>query len=434
MYFYSNLFLQHFIDLATNGAVGSMIRQYDFLLREQVKYGLRKNWADLAWNIASLFNYSISQIAIKAIVGYGVFAGTNSVGMVVLVIASMGTIENLVTSLFNMRKEYRDFRFRESAIELFLEICAPVGTVDRHDGKKLEIVMENLSFSYPNLAGYELDYLKLVQKRLQIGFKKNSWMDENLRNLVSETEEAMGTIPPVILKNLSLRFEKGKIYGIVGRNGSGKTTLMHLLAGFFRSYGGTIRFGGDDMRDWTPNLCSGQVSFLTQTPYTMDYSVTLRENIVFGVHGNADDATIWNYLETFGIADKIRANKLGLDAILGDNIEFSGGEEQILAFVRILLQDRPVVILDEGTNQLDAENELLVMTELLKRKADKIIIFITHRMSTVSRADLIYCIEDGTVSASGTHAALLEEGKNPYARFYRAQILHREEGDAELSR
>lgn len=168
-YFYSMLFLRNFIDLATNGAVGSMIRQYDYILQEQVKNGLQKNWSDLSWNIASLLNDSLSQIVIKAIVGYGVFVGTNSVGMVVLVIASTETIDRLVSSLFDMRKNYRDFRFRESSIELFLEICAPIGTTDRIDGKKLEIVMENLSFSYPNLARYELDYLKLVQRRLQMG-------------------------------------------------------------------------------------------------------------------------------------------------------------------------------------------------------------------------------------------------------------------------
>jgi ABC-type bacteriocin/lantibiotic exporter with double-glycine peptidase domain len=146
-----------------------MIRQYGHILGEEVKNGLQKNWADLSWSIASLFNNSLSQIAIKAIVGYGVFAGTNSVGMVVLVIASTGTVEGLVTSLFNLRKDYRDFRFRESSIELFLEICAPVGTHDGARPEKLEIAMENLSFSYPNLAGYELDYLKLIQKRLQMG-------------------------------------------------------------------------------------------------------------------------------------------------------------------------------------------------------------------------------------------------------------------------
>lgn len=207
-YFYSSLFLHHFIDLATNGGVSSMIRQYDHILREQIKNGLQKNWWDLTWNIASLINDSFSQIVIKAIVGYGVFVGTNSVGMVVLVIASTQTIDRLISSLFVMRKNYRDFRFRESSIELFLEICAPIGTIDRIDEKKLEIVMENLTFSYPNLARYELEYLKLVQKRLQMSPTEDSWVDENMQNLVTATEEAMRAVPPTVLKNFSLRFEK----------------------------------------------------------------------------------------------------------------------------------------------------------------------------------------------------------------------------------
>ena len=79
--------------------------------------------------------------------------------------------------------------------------------------------------------------------------------------------------------------------------------------------------------------------------------------------------------------------------------------------------------MDEGTNQLDAENEILVMNELLKQKHNKIIIFVTHRMSTIARADLIYCLENGKISASGTHSELLEKENNAYARFYRAQVL-----------
>jgi ABC-type bacteriocin/lantibiotic exporter with double-glycine peptidase domain len=78
---------------------------------------------------------------------------------------------------------------------------------------------------------------------------------------------------------------------------------------------------------------------------------------------------------------------------MGDDIEFSGGEKQIIAFIRVLLQDRDIIIMDEGTNQLDAENEVLVMSELMQKKSNKIIIFITHRMSTISRADMIYCLE-----------------------------------------
>lgn len=80
--------------------------------------------------------------------------------------------------------------------------------------------------------------------------------------------------------------------------------------------------------------------------------------------------------------------------------------------------------MDEGTNQLDAENEILVFNELLKKRKEKIIIFITHRMSTISRADKIFTLENGKVEHSGTHEQLLNENNNAYARFYKAQILH----------
>lgn len=83
--------------------------------------------------------------------------------------------------------------------------------------------------------------------------------------------------------------------------------------------------------------------------------------------------------------------------------------------------------MDEGTNQLDAENEQRVMSALFRYKRDKIIIFITHRMSTIARADEIFCLEQGTILHRGTSAELLAHGDNVYARFYEAQIgdLHR---------
>jgi ABC-type bacteriocin/lantibiotic exporter with double-glycine peptidase domain len=80
--------------------------------------------------------------------------------------------------------------------------------------------------------------------------------------------------------------------------------------------------------------------------------------------------------------------------------------------------------MDEWTNQLDAENEILVMQELIEKKSNKIIIFITHRMSTISRSDMIYCLEWWSISASGSHRDLLARDDNAYARFYRVQVLH----------
>ncbi|HBA44998.1 TPA: hypothetical protein DCZ31_03375 [Patescibacteria group bacterium] len=84
----------------------------------------------------------------------------------------------------------------------------------------------------------------------------------------------------------------------------------------------------------------------------------------------------------------------GLDSEVKNEIDLSGGQYQLLAIIRIILQDRPILVFDEGTNQLDAENEALVMKYLLKKCHSKIIFFITHRMNTIARADEVLCIED----------------------------------------
>lgn len=121
---------------------------------------------------------------------------------------------------------------------------------------------------------------------------------------------------------------------------------------------------------------------------------------------------------------KIRQSSRGLDSEIGKDIEFSGGQNQILSIIRILLQDRPILVLDEGTNQLDAENEALVMKHLLRKRTGKIILFITHRMNTIARSDEVLCMEHGKITAHGKPADLLKQNDNPYARFYRTQILH----------
>jgi ABC-type multidrug transport system fused ATPase/permease subunit len=229
---------------------------------------------------------------------------------------------------------------------------------------------------------------------------------------------------PHILSGTSFQFERWKVYGIVGKNGAGKTSLMYLLAWFFRWYDGEILFNGENTKDFTTTSFLEKISFLTQIPFNIEREATVRDNLFLWVWDDKTDEKAWEYLELFWLAHKIKKTKKWLDSEIGNNLSFSGWEYQILSFIRILLQDKDIVILDEWTNQLDAENEILVMNELLKHKQNKIIIFITHRMSTISRADEIYCLEDGKFSSKWTHIELMKENTNMYAKFYRAQVLH----------
>lgn len=422
-YYYSELMLRSFWQLATNGAVKTTLDSYSLLLNEQIRQGLKKNWAELTWTISGLLTGSLSKMLIKIIVGYSVFEGTQSIGIVALVVSTMGTVEDTMRNLIAIRKDYLHFRFQESSILLFLEMCEPIGDISILDQEIEKIHGKNIWFSYPNLSFFERRYMNIVEDFMKWGKTGKRWIDEAFEDLIRWIEEDMVHVNPTILENTSFIFERGKIYGIVWKNGAGKSTLMHLIAWFFRSYSGEIYYNGLDIRNWTPELLARQVSFLTQEPFFIAYGSTIRENLLLWV-SQPNETSIWDYLEKFWLAEKIRKSPEGLESEVGEKIDFSGGEKQILTFIRLLLQDRPIIIMDEGTNQLDAENEMIVMDELLKKKHEKIIIFITHRMSTISKADQIYCLEGSTISASWKHKELLTENNNPYARFYRAQVMH----------
>lgn len=105
------------------------------------------------------------------------------------------------------------------------------------------------------------------------------------------------------------------------------------------------------------------------------------------------DDGIWEIFETLHMKETVKETPKGLDSIFGDDTNFSGGQLQLLCIARVILQDRPILILDEATGQLDAENEFDVMRLLLEKKHNKIIFFITHRMTTLRHADKIACLE-----------------------------------------
>jgi ABC-type multidrug transport system fused ATPase/permease subunit len=168
-------------------------------------------------------------------------------------------------------------------------------------------------------------------------------------------------------------------------------------------------------------------SIVSQDPFILDGIFTIRENLLLGVARATSDEVLWKLLEDFGLAKKIRSFRLGLDTPLGWDIDLSGGQRQLIVIIRVILQDRQILIFDEGTSQLDAENEMLVMKRLLERKSNKIIIFITHRLSTVRKADTILCLEKGKISDMGNHGELLARD-SLYKKFYEMQMSEKFEG------
>jgi len=136
---------------------------YANVLSEDNLKSVKRNFSDLVRNIQNIFNYSLRDIILKLIVGYGVFEGAKSVGMVVLVVSSMGSVGSMIRDLLQLRIKYKDFVMEQESILLMLKICTPAGTKDNPEPVK-SINLQNLTFAYPNHAEYEREYIEIVQK------------------------------------------------------------------------------------------------------------------------------------------------------------------------------------------------------------------------------------------------------------------------------
>ena len=420
---YSSLFMFKLPELAISGWIKSTLKNYQTLLDKEVENWLKKDFSQLKYNITYLINSNFLDICLKLIVWYWVFYWTSSVGMVVLVVSSMKTVESIVSDILWFKQKYSDYIFRQESILIILKLCENIWYIEFNE-KIEKIEFKNIKFAYPNLAKYEKDYLDIVQNHIIWRDLWNSWLDKRIKSMISSIEEDIWKENQNILNNLSFCFEKWKVYWVVWKNWAWKTSMMYLLAGFFRNYSWSILLNWTESKDFKTTSFLDKVSFLSQIPFNMWWNSTIRENLTLGTIENISDEKIYNYLEKFWLSKKIHKSKKWLDSMMWDDIEFSGWEIQIIAFIRILLQNRDIIILDEWTNQLDAENEILVMNELLKFKSEKIIIFITHRMSTISKADIIFCLEDWYFKNFWTHKELLEQKDNIYNIFYRNQVLH----------
>lgn len=405
-----------------NGGMKLMEQQFqNFGVYQLELYGkLQKTETlfDMAW----FFVQNIGNIVIKAMVGYLVLEGTQSVGFMTMTLLYMTQFETIILDFQNMSFQKNRFEDGVRKLSLFLWLTKNTKKNVLYSPVILwNIALKNISFHYPNISKLELDYFDIVEKRIKKYKGKREEYQEDELHAIEKARKEADIIPPIILRDISCNFKKWNVYGIVGRNGAGKTTLTHLILWFFESYTGNILLWKQNYNSFNKQELSQNFSIISQVPYILiDFSI--RENLLLGVEKNYSDEELYAELKRYNLDKKIQKLRLGLDTKIGYDSDFSGGEKQLLALVRTILQDRYLIIMDEGTNQLDAENELLVMQELLKRKQDKIIIFITHRMTTIRKADMIYCVDGGNISASGTHNELLWEN-NIYNNFWEKQVV-----------
>ncbi|HHF2994381.1 TPA: ABC transporter ATP-binding protein [Vibrio diabolicus] len=209
-----------------------------------------------------------------------------------------------------------------------------------------------------------------------------------------------------VLDNLSLHIPAGKKVALVGASGGGKSTLIQLLIGVYRQNSGSIRFNDELTEDIGFEVIRDKIAVVLQQPIL--FNDTLRHNLTLG--GNFDEMSLWRALEVAQLQDVISQLNHGLDTQVGRNgIRLSGGQRQRLAIARMVLSDPQFVILDEATSALDTATEAALhkaLTEFLRGRTTLIVV---HRLSAVKQADLIYVLEDGKVTQTGTHGELVEQ-------------------------
>ncbi|EGQ8019671.1 ABC transporter ATP-binding protein [Vibrio alginolyticus] len=209
-----------------------------------------------------------------------------------------------------------------------------------------------------------------------------------------------------VLDNLSLHMPAGKKVALVGASGGGKSTLIQLLIGVYRQNSGSIRFNDELTEDIGFEVIRDKIAVVLQQPIL--FNDTLRHNLTLG--GNFDEMSLWRALEVAQLQDVISQLNHGLDTQVGRNgIRLSGGQRQRLAIARMVLSNPQFVILDEATSALDTATEAALHKALTEFLRGRTTLIVAHRLSAVKQADLIYVLEDGKVTQTGTHGELVEQ-------------------------
>ena len=221
-----------------------------------------------------------------------------------------------------------------------------------------------------------------------------------------------------VIHGFSANVKSGQKIAIVGPTGAGKTTMVNLLMRFYETQGGQIRIDGVPIGELTRENVHNLFCMVLQDTWL--FEGTIRENIVYAKQGVTDEQ-VTAACKAVGLHHFILSLPQGYDTVLDDNASLSTGQRQLVTIARAMVEDAPMLILDEATSSVDTRTEALIQAAMDKLMAGRTSFVIAHRLSTIKNADLILVMKDGDIIESGTHQDLLNQG-GFYSELYNSQF------------
>ena len=339
---------------------------------------------------------SLATAMVYGIGGVMAVEGALTIGTLLALAALLGRLYTPLTALSNVRV---DVMTALVSFERVFEILDLKPLVEEAENPRelpsgaLEVELQDVTFAYPTSDKVSLESLEM-----------------------RSADKGGGS---AVLQDISLYAKAGEVVALVGPSGAGKTTITGMVARLYDPTSGTVRVGGEDLRDVSFESLRDRVGVVTQEAHMFHDSI--RGNLLYA-KPDATDAQLQDALRAANVWGLIERLPHGLETVVGDRgHRLSGGEKQRLAIARLLLKAPSVVILDEATAHLDSESEVLVQRALDNALAGRTAVVIAHRLSTVRNADQILVIEGGRVVQRGKHQELLAAG-GLYADLYRTQF------------
>ena len=226
------------------------------------------------------------------------------------------------------------------------------------------------------------------------------------------------------LQNVSFTIAAGESVGLVGKTGSGKTTLVDLLLRTYNVPDGTVFLDGKDVNTVAIRDVRAACAYVPQDNFL--FSDTIENNIAFGIENRQED--VFRAAQRADVDENIRQFQKGYDTVLGERgVTVSGGQKQRISIARALMKDAPILILDDSVSAVDTKTEKTILENLKNIRQGKTTILIAHRISTIERMDKILFLEDGRLTAVGTHGQLYEQCA-AYRKMVQLQQLEEEGG------